>query len=147
MNNPSKTANGQYNYTEVYGDKELAKWADICHRELSKASKWKYIPLKQGSFGFDNMIVSIGYLFENFMENDIEHLAELIHKGWAINYIYWRDNKPKLPYISPAKVLGDSRRNECAITNYKDLPEDEKEKDRIIAKTLMKYCDFNIDYE
>ncbi len=141
------TANGKYNYNEQFGDKTLTEWADICHKELSRVSKWKYIPLKAGSFGFDNMIISIGYLFENFEKNELEHLAELIHKGWTINYIYWRDNKPKAPYLSPAKPLGDKRRNDCAIIPYKNLPEDEKEKDRVIARTLMTYCDFTIEYE
>ncbi len=143
----TKSANAMYLYEDIFGDKMLSEWVEICHRELSRASKWKYNPLKPGSFGFDNMIVSIGYLFENFIGNDIEHLAELIHKGWAINYIYWRDNKPKSPYIAPSKALGDKRRNDCAITKYLDLPEDEKEKDRIIAKTLMKYCDFTVEFE
>ena len=147
MSAPTKTANGMFNYNEVYGNRKLSEWADICHRELSRESKWKYIPLKPGSFGFDNMIMSIGYLFENFTENTIEHLADLIHQGWAINYIYWRDNKPKSPYISPAKALGDKRRNDCAIIGYQNLPDDEKDKDRIIARTLMKYCDFTIEYE
>lgn len=141
----TKSANTKYEYNKEYFGKSLNEWAIIAHTELSKASGWAVYPLKPGSFGYDNMIVSIGHMFNNMTSKNITHLAELIHDGWAINYIYWRDNKPgkktKTPnvYSAPSKALGDERRNMLAITKYSDIPSDEKNKDIIVAKAIVKH--------
>ena len=69
-------------------------------------------------------------------------MADLIHQALAINYIYWRDNKPWLRkgegYTKANKPLNDERRNMCAVSKYEELPEDEKEKDLIIARWIQK---------
>ncbi len=68
-----------------------------------------------------------------------ERVAELVHNGWVTNYVYWRDRKPGKPlYIAPAKPLGDIRRNLCASTAFKNLPNDEQEKDLVIARFILK---------
>jgi hypothetical protein len=95
--------------------------------------------LKVGCYGFDNLAVCIGYVFDNADKiTSVDEIAEMIHKSWIINYIYWRDNTPwvddNVKYIKPFKPINDDRRNLCAITDYKDLPDDEKEKDLILAR-------------
>ena len=141
----TSSANSKYLYNKEYFGKTLDAWANIAQSGLSKASRWSSYPLKDGSFGYDNMIVSIGHMFDNMKNKNISHLAELIHDGWAINYIYWRDNKPgkksKIPsvYSAPSKALGDERRNMLAVTRYEDIPSDEKDKDIIVAKAILKH--------
>ena len=137
-------ATGEFSYDDVFHGKSLAEWANLAHKELSIKSGWKYFPLQPGQFGFDNMVVSIGYAFSKTnskMTTAQSKMADLIHDGWISNYTYWRDEKPWLTnslYKKPAKALGDDRRNECATTAYSDLPNEEKEKDDIIADFLIK---------
>lgn len=143
----SQTANGKYLFDKNFFGKELKVWVQESHRELSKASGWFYRALVPGQFGFDNMAMSVGLTLEKLESGSLteiteEVLADLIHQGWSINYLYWRNNKPwnttNSPYKKPSKTLNDKRRNECASTNYVDLPDDEKEKDLILARYLIK---------
>ena len=156
---PLKSANYDYNYSDKFYYLTLDEWCQEAHKILAKASKWYYQPLKPGGFGYDNMIVSLGHMFdeynkineENFDKLNqgevieditVEQLARLIHEGWTKNYLYWRDQKPWLKghpgnYKRPSKALGDERRNKCAETDYSDLSQDEKDKDMIIAKYIL----------
>jgi hypothetical protein len=141
-----QTANKMFNYEQEIHGFTIDNWVKNAHKYNCNIHKWSYNPLKKGSFGYDNLAVSIGYTLQNFIfsnkSNDkiIDILAELIHRGWCINYIYWRDNEPELDktfkYISPYNKLGDMRRNNCAITDFNDLDKEEKDKDYIIAKFL-----------
>ena len=143
----SVTANQKYKYNQVFHGHSLDSWIQIVHKNNAEVNKWKYFPLKQGAFGYDNLAISLAYMFtqgDSFLVNDnqTDNLANLIHKGWTENYLYWRDNKPWLTntnYFKPAQALGDDRRNLCANTNYCDLPEDEKVKDRDIAQFVCNY--------
>lgn len=135
-----QTANGVFKYNQVFEGKTLNEWVDLCHRSLSSVSHWVYRPLKIGSFGYDNMAVSIGTAMSSSkMSQNLEDMAEKIHDGWVVNYVYRRDHKPYIngPYIKPAQSLGDKRREQCAQQPYQSLPEDEKEKDRVIARVLI----------
>jgi hypothetical protein len=65
------------------------------HKILSEKSGWNYIPLNKGSFGYDNMAMSIGYMIDNYQPNQtLDECADNVHKGWAENYIFWRDTLP-----------------------------------------------------
>jgi len=69
-----------------------------------------------------------------------DRMARLIHNGWAENYVYWRDNKPWLGnklYNRPKQTLGDERRNNCVITKYADLNQEEKDKDYIFVNFII----------
>ncbi len=139
------SANQSVEYSKVYYGHSFEEWVDIIHKENCNMNNWKYTKLQHGSFGFDNIVISLYYLFENanaseLVNDNIEHLAHLIHEGWIVNYTYWRDNSPWLQnedYIRPYSPLGDQRRNDCASTKYADLPEEEKEKDRILVRTIL----------
>jgi hypothetical protein len=142
------TANGQYQYDAIFFEKTLDEWIQITHKHNSISNGWSYFPLKRGAFGYDNLAMSIGHILSlypdmiNYSKNDtdiIDALAEGVHKGWTVNYLYWRDHEPwkkNQNYIKPAQTLGDSRRNHCAETQYSDLPEEEKKKDMIIAEFI-----------
>ena len=142
----TQTANGKYDYTQVYGLKQVTLdfLINHAHRVLSEKSGWNYFPLKKGSFGYDNMAMSIGYMFDHYYPNQsLDECADNVHKGWTENYIFWRDtlpfqSNPEL-YIAPFNPLGDERRNICASTPYSQLPQEEKDKDLIIAEAVLIY--------
>lgn len=138
------TANGKYLYSQYFYDKPLDSYIQYCHKVLSEKSGWNYMPLKEGSFGYDNLAMSIGYMLDNFKPNQSKEVYALfIHEGWCMNYIYWRDCLPgehnPNAYISPYTPLGDERRNKCAITNYNSLPQEEQQKDLILAEAVIDY--------
>lgn len=140
-----KTANGKYSYSKTVFNKTLSEWVQNAHRYNCKVNGWRFTPLKEGAFGFDNIVMSLMKAFVQIKKDPgnlkkRRKLARLIHKGWCENYIFWRDNKPFLnnnKYIAPAKKLGDKRRDECAKTQFKDLSDEEKEKDLIFADFII----------
>lgn len=134
------TANGAYQYNKLFYGKPLSDWVQDAHKHNCAASGWQFNPLKPGAFGYDNLACSIGYAFDNAASDDIMTLADLVHRGWCINYAYWRDNRPyesDKRYIAPYNPIGDERRNTCAVTAFNDLPDDEKAKDITIAEFLV----------
>lgn len=146
MSIATQTANKKYRYSDIFHGLSLDTWVQEVNRLNCIANKWKVNPLKPGGFGYDNLAVCIGNLFETTKidNTNIEELADIIHKGWIINYTYWRDNTPWVEnkeYTKPANPLGDERRNNCAITEYKDLPEEEKNKDRDIVNFILRIYD------
>lgn len=142
------SASGNFKYDEFFGNYSLNDLVNECHKELSRVYNWKYFKLIPGQFGYDNMVESIGNVFKNIQSHNLkkidlseEMIASWVHDGWTNNYVYWRDHKPfetnPSVYFKPAKPLGDERRDLCANTKYQDLPQDEKDKDLIIAKKLL----------
>lgn len=136
------TANNQFKYNQEFYGYLLSDLVQSCHKNSAEVYNWKLFPLLEGQFGYDNLAVSIGHSLSNIdIKNcNVEELANLIHEGWVINYVYWRDNEPYLLndfYLKPFNALGDDRRNLCANTKFINLSKEEQEKDIIIAKYLM----------
>jgi len=138
------TANGRYKYDDIYYGAKLDQWVQEAHRANCKANGWSYQPLKKGAFGYDNIAVSLVYLFDAFYEtSDNDELASAVHNGWCENYLYWRDNKPYLTntnYHRPAKAIGDALRNKCAELPYDKLPKDEQVKDMVFVHFVKNRC-------
>jgi hypothetical protein len=144
---PTKTAYKSFVYNEDVGfdtKYKLDKKIQELHKYNSERNRWEYFPLKRGSFGYDNLAVSIVYILnkikskENLENKSIEKIADYVHRAWSKNYVYWRDNEPWSDgsYIKSAKKLDDKNRNFLAETKYEDLHENEKEKNRIIARFI-----------
>jgi len=144
---PNKTAYKSFDYNMDIGfDKKykLDTMIHKLHKYNSERNRWRYISVKRGSFGYDNLAISIIYTLnkiksKEILENkSIEKVADYVHRAWSKNYVYWRDNKPWYDgsYIKSAKKLDDENHNLLAETKYEDLHEDEKEKDRIIARFI-----------
>ena len=135
------TANGLFNYDQKYANKTLDEHLNIVYRIVSKKCGWGNGKLGAGTFGYDNFIMSIGYVFKYCPDKlNKESICEFAHQGWALNYIYWRDNKPWLTnnfYKRPGKNLGDERRNKLALMEHKDLPADEKLSNVMIADYIL----------
>jgi len=152
-----QTANGLYRYNHIFHKKTLDKWTNLAHQYNCKHNKWSCYALKKGSFGYDCMAYCLAYSFniiKTSNEFTINEIAEIIHEAWSEIYTYWRDYKPWLKnksYIKSAKPLDDKRRNELAETSFDSKPEDEKQKDLIIAKFIQqslcssKLNDFSIN--
>jgi len=141
---PNETANKYYKYdTEFYGE-PLKDLVQKLHEYNCKENGWFFRKLNIGCYGFDNLAICIGHTFDSINSDSlVGEIADILHKSWIINYVYWRDNQPWLNdivnYIKPFKPINDERRNICAITEYKDLPEDEKQKDLILASWFKLY--------
>ena len=136
----TETANKKYKYNDEFYGKKLSEIVDIVHKYYSKKMNWKENTLYPGTFGYDNMAMSIGYALSETKDLEIKKLASKIHDGWIINYVYWRDNQPWLTndfYKKPYSPLGDQRRNECANLPYDKLNKEEQEKDDCIAECLI----------
>lgn len=139
-----QSANGEYKYNRQFYYMTLDNWAQESNIFNCISNNWNISPLKVGSFGYDNLVVSLGYTLSKckiFTEENIDTIADLIHQGWTINYIFWRDNTPwtntEYKYYKPFSQLGDERRNNCAILEYHELSQEEKDKDIILAKFLV----------
>ncbi len=138
---PIQTATSSFNYSDIFYSYPLDKLVELTHKELSYQLRWKYIPLKKGSFGFDSMAESIGQLLCQSNIQSIEEGSYIVHKAWSYNYKWWRDMKPWIlldkMYWKPTKSLGDKRRNILAATSYDKIPEKDKKTNRIIVKYLL----------
>lgn len=144
-------------YYSKNGPLRLCDLVQSCHKALADASGWTYSPIKPYTFGYDNLGCSVGRAMlslcpptyssservtpSQIITPSAEELAVHIHNGWCENYVWWCDKEPWKPKDSPYKTpytpLGDARRNECAATSFVDLPSEEKEKDRVIARHLL----------
>jgi hypothetical protein len=142
---PLNTANNMFKYDHKFIDTPLDVWVQEAHKYNCEKNNWKHFPLKRGSFGYDNLAVSLGCVLEYYISNDCilptsEYIASLVHEGWCKNYIYWRDNNPQnssvYKYIAPYNSLGDERRNLCSQTPFEMLDKDEQDKDYIIANFI-----------
>jgi uracil-DNA glycosylase len=94
--------------------------------------------------------MSIGRLFQN-LTFDVEASADIVHEAWIENYTYWVANKPwkgsathsKGVYRKLKNALGHERSSRAA-TKYADLPDDEKEKARLVARHIINN---HLDYQ
>jgi hypothetical protein len=68
-------------------------------------------------------------------ETDIEAIASAVHGGWSITAL--ADSKGKLELDTPTPKEKKVARAKLAKMPYSDLSEDEKEKDRVVARALL----------
>lgn len=65
----------------------------------------------------------------------VEMVADAVHRGWA--KIAMEDYEGKLVLDSPTPDKKKETRKVLAMTAYEDLSEEEKEKDRVIARVVI----------
>jgi hypothetical protein len=132
---PNVSANGEFRYNFYLENFKMTReeLAQKVHKINCEKQGWDYHPLKVGSFGFDNLIMSIGYKIRD------NNGPVSIHDGWSANYTYWTKTKPyegKYNYIAPFNSLGDERRTKLSQTKYDELDMKEKQKDIIIDEAV-----------
>jgi hypothetical protein len=66
---------------------------------------------------------------------DLEMVADAVHRGWA--KIAMDDYEGKLVLDTPTPDIKKEARKKLAMTAYADLSEEEKEKDRVIARVVI----------
>ena len=144
------TATGDFNYGDLYlyygFSHKLSDLVDLVHKELCRELHWKQNQLKPGTFGYDSIACSIGFLLKN-TPTRLEEGAEIVHKAWVRNYLFWTIIKPHelLPkyYTQSSKPLVDKRRQILASAPYSKLPEIEKDTNRIIVVTVLEFLGIN----
>jgi hypothetical protein len=68
-------------------------------------------------------------------ETDIEKISDAIHQGWNVTAA--ADYKGQLQLDTPTPDEKKLKRAKLAMQSYAQLPEDEKEKDRVVARALL----------
>ena len=68
-------------------------------------------------------------------ETDIEVISDAIHKGWNVTAA--ADFKGQLQLDTPTPEDKKLKRAKLAMQSYSQLPEEEKEKDRVVARALL----------
>lgn len=68
-------------------------------------------------------------------ETDIEIISDAIHKGWNVTAA--ADYKGQLQLDTPTPDEKKLKRAKLAMQSYSELPEEEKEKDRVVARALL----------
>jgi hypothetical protein len=69
-------------------------------------------------------------------ETDIEKISDAIHQGWNVTAA--ADYKGQLQLDTPTPDEKKLKRAKLAMQSYAQLPEEEKEKDRVVARALLK---------
>lgn len=136
-----RTANSLFSCDQIYLGQNLDDHVNNVHQIMSKKCNWGNKKLLIGMFGYDNIAMSIGYVFRYCPDMlNINTIAAYAHKGWADNYIYWRDNQPWLSsriFKKPHNALNDDRRNKLVLTKFNDLTGDDRETNIIIANYIL----------
>ena len=68
-------------------------------------------------------------------ETDIDTISDAIHKGWNVTAA--ADYKGQLQLDTPTPDEKKLKRAKLAMQSYSQLPEEEKEKDRVVARALL----------
>ena len=122
--------------SEGYQPTEFYKLAKITDKALDDAYHYG-ISTPGNSFGWLANIESVkaAKRLINQGETDIEKISYAIHDGW--NITAKADGAGKLILDTPTPEEKKSKRMVLANKTYDQLPEDEKEKDRVVARALL----------
>ena len=76
-------------------------------------------------------------------ETDIEKISDAIHQGWNVTAA--ADYKGQLQLDTPTPNEKKLKRAKLAMQSYSQLPEEEKEKDRVVARALLSALGGKVD--
>lgn len=73
---------------------------------------------------------------------DIDQIADAIHKGWNVTAKAFVENPDQFDDTEKLKAAGKleaklAQREKLMNINYAQLPDDEQEKDRVVARVLL----------
>jgi hypothetical protein len=146
-NNPKKwktvpTANDGKGITEAQ-QLSVQQLATISDEALDKA--YGYGRSSPGNtFGWQANLKSAEYAKQMIDKGvtDIEAISDAIHKGWNVTAQAFVQNPEQFDDTAKLQAAGKleaklKQRAELMKKNYAQLPEDEKEKDRVVARVLL----------
>ena len=91
------------------------------------------------SFGYKANKLSATYALHEFFHGEsididsVEYIANAVHDGWSYAAYHIEDSRYLTqPYKKANRLI-------LADTSYTDLPEEEKEKDRVIARSIINF--------
>ena len=115
----------------IMNENDLDHYAQVSDAALDNA--YHYGRSKPGTFGYEANKGSAKFALDliGAGETDIEKISDAIHKGWASVARTYND---PLYATKPEKK---ANRLKLADMSYFDLPEDEKEKDRVVARAIL----------
>ena len=97
------------------------------------------------SFGWQANLKSAAYARHMIIDKgvtDIEAISDAIHKGWNVTAEAFVQNPAQFSDTEKLQAAGKleaklQQRAELMKQNYAQLPEEEKEKDRVVARALL----------
>lgn len=112
-------------------DAVVERYARISDAALD--AKWHYGLAAPGTFGYAANIGTAGAVLEAIVRGvrDTEKLAAIAHEGWGDVALVYEDP------VYQEKPEKRTKRHALANTLYKDLSEDDKEKDRVPAMAIL----------
>lgn len=123
---------------------DIAKLAAISDEALKQAYGWEKSVPNSNTFGWQSNLKSAEYAAKsiNSGETDIERISDEIHKGW--NETAERFVQDPDQFDDTQKLRDDGKfdtkyaqRKYLKGLDYKDLKEEEKDKDRVVARALL----------
>jgi hypothetical protein len=120
---------------------ELISLSDNALRDI-----YGYDLSKPGTFGYKANQLSVTFAFNAISKGilDIEKISDAVHRGWSYAFRVVIDpvykNKTLLPNGLTKGQQKFNDRQILAKTPYKNLIESEKEKDRVVARTVLSWC-------
>ena len=129
--------------TEVAGQLSIQQLATISDEALDNA--YKYGRSSPGNtFGWQANLKSAQFAKQMIDKGvtDIEAISDAIHKGWNVTAQAFVQNPDQFDDTAKLQTAGKleaklKQRAELMKKNYSQLPEDEKEKDRVVARALL----------
>lgn len=115
----------------ILNENDLDHYAQISDEALDNA--YHYGRSKPGTFGYEANKESAKFALDLIKTGvtDIELISDAIHKGWASVATTYDD---PIYTVKPEKK---ENRLKLANTHYIQLSEEEKEKDRVVARALL----------
>ena len=115
----------------ILNESDLDHYAQISDEALDNA--YHYGRSKPGTFGYEANKGSAKFALDLMKtgETDIEMIADVYQKGWAS--VETTQDDP----IYAVKPEKKANRLNLADTHYSQLSEEEKEKDRVVARALL----------
>lgn len=128
---------------------ELAELAHISDKALDHA--YHYGMSKPGTFGYKANEQSVLHAMDVIASGNtnIEAIADAVHKGWSHAFFTVKDPAYKDPTIvdeATGLTKGQKKYNSrlaLAKTSYHSLSNDEKEKDRVVARAVLAWAEEN----
>jgi len=129
---------------EAESDGHIQKLASIADKALDAAYGYG-ISVPGNTFGWQANLKSAEYAKEIITAGivDIEVISDAIHRGWNETAKAFVKNPNQFSDTAKLKAAGKldaklAQRAKLMNTPYRSLPNDEKEKDRVVARALLR---------